>query len=371
MHKIFCIIGTRPDAIKMAPVIRAVERADEMEPIVIATAQHRQMLDQVLSAFDLKVHHDLDIMRHGQSLDYITIASLEGLGKLMDQFSPSVVVVQGDTTTSFVGGLAAFYRQIPIAHIEAGLRTGDIKKPFPEEANRKLLDAISTLLFPPTEKALQNLLSEGVQRQRCTVTGNTAIDSLLWMVEQKREISDPRLREISSDKSVKLILVTAHRRESFGEPFVQFVNALKEIALRFDDVVVVYPVHLNPNVNDPVRRGLSDVERIYLPEPLNYPDFVGLMSRAYLILTDSGGVQEEAPVLGVPVLVLRDVTERPEGVEAGAAKIVGMRRDKIIAETERLLTNPKEYEKMARKRFIYGDGKASARIVKKITEFIR
>ncbi len=371
MHRVFCIIGTRPDAIKMAPVIRALEGDDDIEPMVIATAQHRQMLDQVLSAFDLRVHHDLNIMRRGQTLDYITIASLEGLGKLMDEFSPSMVAVQGDTTTSFVGGLAAFYRDIPVAHIEAGLRTGDLRRPFPEEANRRLLDVISTILFPPTEKALENLLSEGIDADKCTVTGNTAIDALLWMVQRGVEISDRNLRDAVLEDGRRLILVTAHRRESFGAPFIEFIEALKTIAQRFEDVLVVYPVHLNPNVNDPVRQRLSDCERIYLTKPLNYPDFVWLMSRAYIILTDSGGIQEEAPALGKPVLVLRDVTERPEGVEAGAAKVVGMHREKIVAETELLLTDEGEYRKMAQKRFIYGDGRAAERIAGKMKEYLK
>ncbi len=369
MHKIFLIVGTRPDAIKMAPVIRAVEKSDELEPIVVATAQHREMLDQVLDAFDLKVHYDLDIMRKGQNLDYVTIASLEGLGKLMDSENPEMVIVQGDTTTSFIGGLAAFYRHIPIAHIEAGLRTGDLEKPFPEEANRILLDAISQLLFPPTKRAMQNLLGEGVPQIKCTITGNTAIDALLWMVSQNRPISDSALNSIASNSAKKLLLITAHRRESFGEPFLHFIDALKTIAEKFSDVAIVYPVHLNPNVNDPVREKLTGIRNIFLPTPLEYPDFVGLMSRSYLILTDSGGIQEEAPALGVPVLVLRDVTERPEGVEAGAAKIVGMNRDKIIYETEKLLTDESEYREMAQKRFIYGDGKASETIAQKIVEF--
>ncbi len=367
-RRIFCVVGTRPDAIKMAPVVMALERRRDLEPIVVATAQHRQMLDQVLEAFDLSVDYDLDIMRHGQTLDYITIASLEGLGRLMDELRPAMVVVQGDTTTSFAGGLAAFYRNIPVAHVEAGLRTGDLRRPFPEEANRRLLDAISDLLFPPTERALENLLAEGIPRERCTVTGNTAIDALLWMAKRAKRVSDPTLEEVSSDPTRRLILVTAHRRESFGKPFLELIDALRTIAASFEDVVIVYPVHLNPNVNDPVRAHLTGVERIYLPEPLSYPDFVCLMSRAYLILTDSGGIQEEAPALGKPVLVLRDVTERPEGVEAGAAKVVGMHRDRIVAETARLLEDEEEYKKMAQVRFIYGDGRAAERIAERIGE---
>lgn len=370
-HKIFAIIGTRPDAIKMAPVIKALEEINELEPIVIATAQHRQMLDQVLSAFELRVHYDLNIMKEGQDLDYITIESLKGLGRLMDEEKPSMVVVQGDTTTSFVGGLAAFYRNIPVAHVEAGLRTGDLRQPFPEEANRRLLDAISELLFPPTEKALKNLLNEGIDPKKCTVTGNTAIDALLWMVSKGHKISDPELEKVASAPEKKLILVTAHRRESFGKPLEEFVDALKELAERFDNINIVYPVHMNPNVNNVVREKLTGIKRIYLPKPLDYPDFVALMSKAYLILTDSGGIQEEAPALGIPVLVLRQVTERPEGVEAGAAKVVGMNKKKIVEETERLLTDPNEYRKMAKKRFIYGDGKASKRIVKRILDYLQ
>ncbi len=369
-HKIFLIIGTRPDAIKMAPVIREIKMQSVLEPIVVATAQHREMLDQVLKVFDIKVDYDLNIMRSNQSLDNITISALDGIAKLLDKYKPSMTVVQGDTTSSFVGGLASFYRKIPIAHVEAGLRTNDLFHPFPEEANRRLLDAISQLLFPPTKIALQNLQAENVPIEKCFITGNTAIDSLMWIINQKKPISIPELEKITSDKSKRIIVITAHRRESFGAPFLEFIAAIRELSKGFPDVLIIYPVHLNPNVDDPVRSGLSGIDNILLPKPLGYADFVTLMNRAYFILTDSGGIQEEAPVLGKPVLVLRDVTERPEAVEAGAAKIVGMHRDKILVESRKLLLDDQEYRKIAQKRFIYGDGKASKRIVKKIMKYL-
>jgi UDP-N-acetylglucosamine 2-epimerase (non-hydrolysing) len=369
-HKIFLIIGTRPDAIKMAPVIREIKMQSVLEPIVVATAQHREMLDQVLKVFDIKVDYDLNIMRSNQSLDNITISALDGIAKLLDKYKPSMTVVQGDTTSSFVGGLASFYRKIPIAHVEAGLRTNDLFHPFPEEANRRLLDAISQLLFPPTKIALQNLQAENVPIEKCFITGNTAIDSLMWIINQKKPISIPELERITSDKSKRIIVITAHRRESFGAPFLEFIAAIRELSKGFPDVLIIYPVHLNPNVDDPVRSGLSGIDNILLPKPLGYADFVTLMNRAYFILTDSGGIQEEAPVLGKPVLVLRDVTERPEAVEAGASQIVGMHRDKILIESRKLLLDDQEYRKIAQKRFIYGDGRASKRIVKKIMKYL-
>ncbi len=369
-HKIFLIIGTRPDAIKMAPVIREIKIQSALEPIVVATAQHREMLDQVLKVFDLEVDYDLNIMRSNQSLDNITISALDGIAKLLDKYKPSMTVVQGDTTSSFVGGLASFYRKIPIAHVEAGLRTNDLFHPFPEEANRRLLDAISQLLFPPTKIALQNLQAENIPIERCFITGNTAIDSLMWIIKQRKPISNPELERITSGKSKRIIVITAHRRESFGAPFLEFISAIRELAKGFPDVLIIYPVHLNPNVDDPVRIGLSGIDNILLLKPLGYADFVTLMNRAYFILTDSGGIQEEAPVLGKPVLVLRDVTERPEAVEAGASKIVGMHRDKILVESRKLLSDDQEYRKIAQKRFIYGDGRASKRIVKRIMKYL-
>jgi len=369
-HKIFLIIGTRPDAIKMAPVIREIKMQSALEPIVVATAQHREMLDQVLKVFDIKVDYDLNIMRSNQSLDNITISALDGIAKLLDKHKPSMTVVQGDTTSSFVGGLASFYRKIPIAHVEAGLRTNDLFHPFPEEGNRRLLDVISQLLFPPTKIALQNLHDENIPIEKCFITGNTAIDSLMWIIKQKKPISIPELERITSDKTKRIIVITAHRRESFGAPFLEFIAAIRELAKGFPDVLIIYPVHLNPNVDDPVRSGLSGIDNILLPRPLGYADFVTLMNRAYFILTDSGGIQEEAPVLGKPVLVLRDVTERPEAVEAGASKIVGMHKDKILMESRKLLLDDQEYRKIAQKRFIYGDGRASKRIVKQIMKYL-
>lgn len=369
MKNIFLIIGTRPDAIKMAPVIKALSGYPEINPITVATAQHREMLDQVLSAFELNIQYDLDIMKPNQSLDEITINSLKHLGKLIDKEKPAMIVVQGDTTSSFIAGLAGFYRKIPIAHVEAGLRTNNLFKPFPEEANRRLLDAICELLFPPTEQAMKNLLKEGIPAERCTITGNTAIDALLWIKARSPQVADPKITN-ALDNGKKIILITAHRRESFGKPFLEFIDAIHTLAQIRSDICIVYPVHLNPNVNNPVRERLSNIENILLPSPMPYTDFVALMMHSYLILTDSGGIQEEAPVLGKPVLVLRDITERPEGVQAGAAKIIGMNKDKIINETIRLLDDEKEYSKMAQVRYIYGDGKASERIANKVLEYL-
>jgi len=370
MKNIFLIIGTRPDAIKMAPIILKFRENKKYRPIVIATAQHRQMLDQVLDVFQLKVDYDLNIMKKNQTLDDVTIEALRGIGQLMDQLEPVMTIVQGDTTTSFIGGLASFYRKIPVAHVEAGLRTYDLFQPFPEEGNRKLLDSIATLLFPPTEKSMENLLKEGVKKEQCFISGNTAIDALLWVKEKYPLITIPEITSITNYQKKRIILVTAHRRENFGKPFLEFIESLKIIADRFEDILLIYPVHLNPNVNDPVREKLSNHPRIVLLNPLNYPDFVSLMNHSTLILSDSGGVQEEAPALGKPVLVLRNVTERPEGVNAGACKIVGMNQEKILDETTRLLTDQKYYNNMAQVRYIYGNGKASEYIFQKAEEYL-
>lgn len=360
---VLLLVGTRADAIKMAPVIREVSRHKNLKPLVVATSQHREMLDQVLTAFDLRVHTDLNIMRHGQTLTGVTIRALEGLEKFIAENDVDITVVQGDTSTSFVGGLISFYHKIPVAHIEAGLRTYDLMRPFPEEANRRLLDAISTLLFPPTETAKKQLLAENLPESAMSITGNTAIDSLLWVTGIDRPISDPKLQKIAEDKDRKLIVVTAHRRESFGEPFQRLIRAMARISESHPSADLVYPVHLNPNVDAPVRAALSNIPGVHLVPPLDYFDFAKLMQACDFVLTDSGGIQEEAPALGKPVIVMREVTERPEGVEAGVSVLVGTDEDLIVETAHRLLTNSGEYAKMARRAFLYGDGRASERVV--------
>lgn len=360
---VMLLVGTRADAIKMAPVIREVGRHPDLRPLVVATSQHREMLDQVLEAFDLHVDIDLNIMRHGQTLTGVTIRALEGLEKILGEHEVDITVVQGDTSTSFIGGLISFYHKIPVAHVEAGLRTYDLMRPFPEEANRRLLDAISSLLFPPTETAKKQLRAENLPEKAMFITGNTAIDSLLWVTGIDRPISDPELQQIAENEDRKLIVVTAHRRESFGEPFQRMIRALARISENHPDTDLVYPVHLNPNVDAPVRKALSDIPGVHLVPPLDYFDFARLMKSCDFVLTDSGGIQEEAPALGKPVIVMRDVTERPEGVEAGVSVLVGTDENLIVETAHKLLTYKEEYARMARRAFLYGDGKASERIV--------
>ncbi len=360
---IMLLVGTRADAIKMAPVIREVSRHKDLKPLIVATSQHREMLDQVLKAFDIHIDIDLNIMRHGQTLTGVTIRALEGLEKIVSKHDVDMTVVQGDTSTSFIGGLISFYHKIPVAHVEAGLRTYDLMRPFPEEANRRLLDAISSLLFPPTETAKKQLLAENLPEKAMFITGNTAIDSLLWVTGLDRPITDPNLRNITDNKDRKLIVVTAHRRESFGEPFQRLIRALARISKRHPETDLVYPVHLNPNVDKPVRAALSNTPGVHLVPPLDYFDFAKLMKACDFVLTDSGGIQEEAPALGKPVIVMRDVTERPEGVEAGVSVLVGTDEDLIVDTAHKLLTDETEYAKMAKLAFLYGDGKAGERIV--------
>ena len=367
---VLMIVGTRADAIKMAPVIEAIRADSDLVPLVVATSQHREMLDQVLNAFGLSVDIDLDIMRHRQTLTDITVRALEGLDRVFAEHEVDLTIVQGDTTTSFVGGLLSFYHGKAVAHVEAGLRTYDLSHPFPEEANRRLLDALSTLLFPPTERAKKQLLAENLPEDAMLVTGNTAIDSLLRVAKMDRPIADPKIRAIAEDGSRRLVVVTAHRRESFGAPFQRLIGALKRIAAAHPDVDLVYPVHLNPNVREPVFRLLSNMDNVYLIEPLSYLPFIALMNRAKLILTDSGGVQEEAPSLGKPVLVMRDTTERPEAVDAGTVKLVGTDKRMIIDNVSTLLTDEKTYNTMATAINPYGDGKACGRIITACSQFL-
>jgi UDP-N-acetylglucosamine 2-epimerase (non-hydrolysing) len=359
------VFGTRPEAIKMAPVIEQLKTLSHAEVKVCVTGQHRQMLDQVLSLFEIVPDFDLNLMQKAQSLTSITCRTLEGLKEVFTSWKPDMVFVHGDTTTSFAASLAAFYEKIPVAHIEAGLRTGDIYSPWPEELNRQLVGSIAKLHFAPTPWAAENLKSEKVNPENIYTTGNTVIDALL-RVTKKIENNDLIREELEKrfnflNKEKKMILVTGHRRENFGDGFEQICSGLKALSER-SDLEIVYPVHLNPMVQEPVRRILGDRENIHLIDPQDYLPFVYLMNRSYLIITDSGGVQEEAPALGKPVLVMRETTERPEAVEAGTVKLVGARADLILSEATKLLENDTDYNKMARAINPYGDGLAAQRI---------
>ncbi len=364
--RILSVFGTRPEAIKMASVVKSLAASKRFESRVCVTAQHREMLDQVLNLFEIKADFDLNLMRPGQDLTDITTNVLGGMRDLLKEWRPDMVLVHGDTTTTFAASLAAYYEKIPVGHVEAGLRTGNNYSPWPEEMNRRLAGTIAALHFAPTQKAKENLLRENVREESIFVTGNTVVDSLLDVVERIK--TDPALTEKCAeahpflDKSKKMILVTGHRRENFGDGFLEICKALKELAQR-PDVQVVYPVHLNPNVQEPVYRILADCENVHLIKPLDYFPFVNLMSMCYLVITDSGGIQEEAPSLGKPVLVMRDTTERPEAVEAGTVKLVGTDRDVIVESATRLLDDRSAYEEMSFAHNPYGDGKAAQRIV--------
>jgi UDP-N-acetylglucosamine 2-epimerase (non-hydrolysing) len=367
--RVLSIFGTRPEAIKMAPVVKALHDAPEIEALVCVTAQHRHMLDQVLELFEISPDVDLNIMRPNQDLAHITTAVLEGVGQVLDDLKPDRVLVHGDTTTTFAAALASYYRQIPVGHVEAGLRTGDIYAPFPEEMNRRLADAITDIYFAPTKGARDNLLREGCPAEKIFVTGNTVIDSLLHItgkLDQDKDLQNgldaayPFL-----DPKRRLILVTGHRRENFGDGFEHICHALADLSER-DDLQIIYPVHLNPNVREPVMRILDNRDNVHLTEPAEYLPFIRLMQRSHLVITDSGGIQEEAPSLGKPVLVMRSVTERPEAVTAGTVKLVGTDRTTIVTESTRLLDDNAAYETMSRAHNPYGDGNAASRIVKEI-----
>ncbi|MFN0112766.1 MAG: non-hydrolyzing UDP-N-acetylglucosamine 2-epimerase [Blastocatellia bacterium] len=369
--KVLSIFGTRPEAIKMAPVVKELSRHSEITSKVCVTAQHRQMLDQVLSLFAIQPDYDLNLMQPNQSLAQLTAAALTELDAVLEKEQPDWVLTQGDTTTAMVGALAGFYRRIKVGHVEAGLRTWDKFQPFPEEINRKIADAVCDLHFAPTEQSRQNLLRESVNPSSIIVTGNTVIDALLEVAAKDYDWNSGELAAVTPNilKAKRIILVTAHRRENFGQPLYEICQALKEIAAGFQDVQIVYPVHLNPNVQQVVRAELGNIANITLLEPLDYLPLVKLMKASYLALTDSGGLQEEAPGLGKPVLVLREVTERPEGVAAGTVQLVGTTKDRIVAATMRLLTDADEYNRMARAVNPYGDGKASQRIVQSLLSF--
>jgi UDP-N-acetylglucosamine 2-epimerase (non-hydrolysing) len=371
MKKVLFVFGTRPEAIKLAPVINRLRlRRQEFQLIVCVTAQHREMLDHVLDLFEIQPDYDLNIMENDQSLFDVTVKGLRRLEKVLKKEKPDIVLVQGDTTTTLVASLAAYYLKIKTGHIEAGLRTEDRFNPFPEEINRKITDCLADFYFAPTEKAKENLIKEGVDERKIFVTGNTVVDALLMTVEKQK---DKRIQESFERKFLnnyglslnnqKLILVTGHRRESFGKDLESICQGLKKLAQSNHNLQIIYPVHLNPNVQKPARKILEKVSNIHLIEPLDYSSFVWLMNRAHLILTDSGGIQEEAPSLGTPVLVMRKKTERPEGISAGTAKLVGTESETIFSKTMELLDDGKSYKTMSKAVNPYGDGKASERII--------
>jgi UDP-N-acetylglucosamine 2-epimerase (non-hydrolysing) len=355
--RVLTVMGTRPEAIKMAPVVTELAKFPEIESRVLATGQHRQMLDQVLKIFRIAPDYDLDVMQPDQSPAEVLARILSGMQPVLREFAPHWVLVQGDTTTVLAAALAAAFADCRVGHVEAGLRTYDRRNPFPEELNRVLVDHASDLHFAPTERARQALLREGIAETSVYVTGNTVIDALQVIVAQGQPVGEPRVQA-----GRRLILVTAHRRENHGRPIRDIIEAIRQLALR-GDVHIVYPVHRNPNIWEPVHQQLGGIENVTLLEPLDYLDFVHWMKRAYLILTDSGGIQEEAPSLGVPVLVLREATERPEAVEAGVARLVGTRTAAIVTEATRLLDDPASHDGMARRANPFGDGRAAQRIV--------
>jgi len=374
VQKILIVFGTRPEAIKMAPLVNELQKQKVLfETKVCVTAQHREMLDQVLELFDIEPDYDLNIMKPGQDLYDITSNVLLGMKDVLNDFKPDVVLVHGDTTTTSATSLASFYKQIKVGHVEAGLRTGDIYSPWPEEANRLITGVLANYHFAPTQTSKENLLKENKKEDTITITGNTVIDALFLALEK---IKSDKSLEIKIIKNIekqfyspfciinsKFILVTGHRRENHGKGFINICEALKEIAIENPHIHIVYPVHLNPNVQKPVYELLSDIKNIHLISPLQYEEFIYLMDKSYLIITDSGGVQEEAPSLGKPVLVMRDTTERPEAVEAGTVKLVGTNKDKIITEAQKLIDDKNEYEKMSKAHNPYGDGMASQRII--------
>ena len=364
-------MGTRPEAIKMAPIIKEIERhPGSFNTVTCVTAQHRDMLDQVLNLFHITPQYDLNIMKADQDLFDVTIEIMKNFKQILYKEKPDILIVQGDTTTTFITSLAAFYQKVPIGHVEAGLRTHNKYSPFPEEMNRHLTTVLTDLHFCPTEGSKSNLIREGESEDKIFVTGNTVIDALFMTVKDDNDGHSFTLPECNIDFDKRLILVTAHRRESFGEPFKNICHALREIADNNRDVEIIYPVHLNPNVQEPVYEILGNHSRIKLIEPLDYEPFVKLMNKAYMILTDSGGIQEEAPSLGKPVLVLREITERPEAVAAGTVKLVNTNKETIVAETQHLLGNKEAYDKMSRAINPYGDGKASERIVNILTNYL-
>lgn len=364
--KVMTVFGTRPEAIKMAPIVLELQKhPDTIVPVVAVTAQHREMLDQVLNLFHIKPDHDLNIMAAGQTLFDITTRAMMGLDKVLTEEKPDIVLVHGDTTTTFAGALAAYYHQTAVGHVEAGLRTHNKYSPFPEEMNRRLTGCIADLNFAPTSTSEANLLAENVPPESIFVTGNTVIDALHHTVRDDFDFQENSLKDVDFANK-RIILVTTHRRENLGEPMRHVYKALKQLTEEFDDVEVVFPVHKNPKVREVVNEELGGLAKVHLIDPLDYEPFANLMHRAYLILTDSGCVQEEAPALGKPVLVLRDTTERPEAVDAGTVKLIGTDRERVYEEAKKLLTDKAEYSRMAESVNPYGDGKAAARIIQAI-----
>lgn len=374
MKKVLIVFGTRPEAIKMAPLFKAFELENDIETKVCVTAQHRKMLDQVLAMFEIQPDYDLDIMKQDQDLYDVTINVLLGLKNILNDFKPDIVLVHGDTTTTSSTSLAAFYNKIKVGHVEAGLRTGNIYSPWPEEANRQITGVLANYHFSPTTTSANNLLKENKNKENILVTGNTVIDALFFAldkIEKNDKLKSKIINSINSQYKLqddkKIILVTGHRRENFGDGFISICEALKTIAINNPEIDIVYPVHLNPNVQKPVKEILSNIPNVYLIEPLQYESFIYMMNKAYFIITDSGGVQEEAPSLGKPVLVMRNTTERPEAVDAGTVKLVGTNKKVIIKEAQKLLDNKDEYKKMSQAHNPYGDGQAC----KKIVDFIK
>jgi UDP-N-acetylglucosamine 2-epimerase (non-hydrolysing) len=371
MIKVLVVFGTRPEAIKMAPLVSILRANPNFSTIVCVTAQHREMLDQVLSLFEIVPEYDLNLMTDGQNLSDLSAKILSKLTSVLNSESPDVVLVHGDTTTTLMASLAAFYCGISIGHVEAGLRTGNLMSPWPEEANRKITGILTKFHFAPTARARENLLSEGVPEERVFVTGNTVIDALLGIREQIKKDKDLENRLAAKfpefGRSRRMVLITGHRRESFGEGFLNICSAIETLSSSFPGVDFVYPVHLNPNVNEPVSNFLGNLSNVYLIEPLDYLPFVFLMDRSYLILTDSGGIQEEAPSLGKPVLVMRDTTERPEALQSGTVKLVGTNKELIVSSVTTLLSDSGAYEKMSKAHNPYGDGLACERIAAVLT----
>ncbi len=367
MIKVMSIFGTRPEAIKMAPLVKELEKRKEIESVVCVTAQHRQMLDQVLETFDIKPDYDLNIMKQGQTLAEVTTRALVGLESVIKEVKPDIVLVHGDTTTTFAGALAAFYNQVSIGHVEAGLRTYDKYSPFPEEMNRQMVDCMTDMYFAPTNLSKDNLLKQNIDESKIYVTGNTAIDAMKTTVN--KDYNNEVLDWIGNDR---MILLTAHRRENLGEPMRHIFRAIRRLCDEFDNIKVVYPIHMNPKVREVANEVFNGCDKVKLIEPLEVFDFHNFQNKSYIIMSDSGGIQEEAPSLGKPVLVLRDTTERPEGIEAGTLKLVGTNEDKIYEEAKKLLTDKNEYEKMSKASNPYGDGHASERIADAIiNKFVR
>ena len=368
--KVLSVFGTRPEAIKMCPLVKTLESDDRIESIVCVTAQHREMLDTVLEIFKVKPHYDLNIMSHGQTIVDVSNKVLSGVDKVIKECNPDIVLVHGDTSTTLNGALAAFYNQKPIGHVEAGLRTGDIYSPFPEEANRKLTGAIATLHFSATESNKANLEKENIDKN-IYITGNTVIDALISVIDNDYKFEDKSLNNIDFNNK-KIVLLTAHRRENWGEPMKDIFAAVKELVTKNEDVNVIFPMHKNPLIRELANESFKGIEnKIHLIEPLEYVDFANLMAKCYLIMTDSGGIQEEAPALGKPVIVLRTETERPEAVEAGTVKLAGVKKEDIFSIADELINSEEAYNKMAHAVNPYGDGKACPRIVEHIVEYFK